>query len=93
MPSSAQHRCKLSTTVSRQTYGFLNELVEVGRAASLAEAVDIAVQPARQAESRAKLERDTAAYFDGMSPAVAAQEAQLGAALNDLIDEVDLDAR
>lgn len=91
--SSSARRCKLSTTVSRQTYGFLSELVEEGRAASFAEAVDIAVRPARQAESRAKLERDTAAYFDGMSHTVAVQEAQLGAALSDLIDEVDLDAR
>lgn len=93
MSSSSAHRRKLSTTVSRQTYGFLSELVEAGRAASLAEAVDIAVEPARQAESRAKLERDTAAYFNGMSHAVSAQEAQLGAALSELIDEVDLDAR
>jgi Arc/MetJ-type ribon-helix-helix transcriptional regulator len=91
--SSSAHRCKLSTTVSRQTYGFLDELVRAGRAASIAEAVDIAVEPARQAESRAKLERDTSAYFDGMPYAAAAQEAQLGAALSDLIDEVDLDAR
>jgi Arc/MetJ-type ribon-helix-helix transcriptional regulator len=90
MPSS-KHRCKLSTTVSPQTYAFLNELVEEGRVANLAEAVDMAVEPARRAESRDKLERDTAAYFEGRPRGVAEQETQLGAALSDLIGEVDLD--
>jgi hypothetical protein len=59
----------------------------------MAEAVDMAVEPAREAERRAKLERDTAAYFDGMPSAVAAEEAELGAALGDLIDGVDFNAR
>jgi hypothetical protein len=87
--SSAAHRRKLSTTVSSETYGFLQELVEVGRAANLAEAVDIAVQPARRAESRARLERATAAYFDGMSVAAAAEESRLEAALSQIVDEID----
>jgi hypothetical protein len=90
MPAATNRR-KLSTTVSVETYGFLRALVEVGKAETLAEAVDVAVQPARRAENRARLERDTTAYFEGLPARVAAQEAELGAALGQVADEIDFD--
>ncbi len=85
------HRRKLSTTVSRETHAFLQTLVENGAAASIAEAVDIAVESAKGVENRARLERDTTAYFERLSRKAAAQEARLGAALGQTADEIDLE--
>jgi Arc/MetJ-type ribon-helix-helix transcriptional regulator len=81
----------LSTTVSEETHAFLHTLVGSGRAASIAEAVDIAVESAQRVENRARLERDTAAYFEGLSLKAAAQAARLGAALGQMADEIDLE--
>ncbi len=91
MPAST-HRRKLSTTVSEETHAFLQTLVETGKAASVAQAVDIAVLSARRAENRARLERDTAAYFERLSGRAATQEAQLGIALGQLADEIDFES-
>ncbi len=85
------HRHKLSTTVSRDTHAYLETLVESGRAASIAEAVDLAVARARRADSRARLERDTAAYFEGLPARAAVEESRLGKALGRVADEVDFD--
>ncbi|HEV1995094.1 MAG TPA: hypothetical protein VGR03_12255 [Candidatus Acidoferrum sp.] len=85
------NRHKLSTTVSRDTQSYLETLVESGRAASIAEAVDLAVARARRTESRAMLERDTAAYFDGLTARSAAEESRLGRTLGRVVDEVDFD--
>ena len=83
---------KLSTTVSAETYSFLQMLVNTGKAASIAEAVDMAVQPARRAANRARLEEATAAYFARLSPRAAAQERKLGAALSRSTQKVDFDS-
>ncbi len=91
MPAST-HRRKLSTTVSEETHAFLQALVDTGRAASVAQAVDIAVLWARRAENRARLERDTAAYFERLSGRAATQEAQLGTTLGRLADEIDFES-
>ena len=64
---TAGHRRKLSTTVSEETYTFLKALVKAEKAATLAEAVDLAVERARHAEHRPRVERDTAAYFQHLS--------------------------
>ena len=90
MPAST-NRHKLSTTVSRDTQSYLETLVASGRAATIAEAVDLAVARARRTESRARLERDTAAYFDGLTGKSAAEESRLGRALGKIADEVDFD--
>ena len=85
-------RHKLSTTVSADTYSFLQMLVDTGKAASIAEAVDMAAQPARRAVNRARLEEATAAYFARLSPRAAAQERKLGAALSRSTKKVDFDS-
>ena len=85
------HRKKLSTTIGPDNYTYLHRLVKTGRAASVGEAVDKAVEIARRLDSRAKLERDTAAYFAGMTPAAAAREIALGNALGEASLEVDFD--
>lgn len=91
MPASTRRR-KLSTTVSEETHAFLQTLVETGKAASVADAVDIAVLSARRAQNRARLQHDTAAYFERLSGRAVTQEAQLGAALGELADEIDFES-
>ena len=87
----ATKRRKLSTTVSPATHDYLEALVRAGRAVTIAEAVDLAVGRARQAENRARLERDTSAYFEGRSARVAREEARLEEALGQMVDEIDFD--
>lgn len=84
-------RRKLSTTVSADTARYLEGLIAARKAASLAEAVDLAVAEARRHEQRAKLERDTAAYFQNLSGRAANEEADLASALGKVAHEVDFD--
>ncbi len=84
-------RQKLSTTVSRDTHQYLDRLVKTGSAASIAEAVDLVVRRAQRAENRARLERDTAAYFASIPADVAGEETRLEAALSESLDEVCFD--
>lgn len=85
------HRRKLSTTISAEAYEFLRRLVESGKAASVAEAVDQVVGRARRLQSRARLEQATAAYFARLSRDGAKEEKELGLALGRSADEVDFD--
>jgi hypothetical protein len=82
-------RKKLSTTIGPDSFVYLHRLVKSGKAASVGEAVDKAVEIARRLESRAKLEHDTAAYFAQMTPEAAAEENALADALSDASMEVD----
>jgi len=66
-------------------------LVESGRAATLAEAVDQVALRARQIENRSRLEQATAAYFTRLSRAAAQEEKKLELALGKAIDEVNFD--
>ena len=84
-------RQKLSTTIGPDNYAYLRRLVKAGKAASIGEAVDRAVELARQAENRARLAQATAAYFKGLSAKAAAEEAALEAALSDASGEMDFD--
>jgi len=84
-------RQKLSTTVSRHTHEYLASLVSTGRAGSLAEAVDFAIEQARRLESRLRLEQDTTAYFAKLSDKAAAEEARLEAGLGRAVEEVRFD--
>lgn len=84
-------RQKLSTTVSPETHQYLKNLVKAGRAGTIAEAVDLVVRRAQRAERRARLERDTAAYFANLPTRVQTEEARLEAALSQSADEVRFD--
>jgi glutamate-1-semialdehyde aminotransferase len=85
------HRQKLSTTIGPDNYAYLRRLVKTGKAASIGEAVDKAVELARQAENRTKLAQATAAYFSGLSSKAAKAEAALETALSDASVGVDFD--
>jgi hypothetical protein len=85
------HRRKVSTTVAPESFAYLRSLIQRGKARNLAQAVDLAVSRARRAESRARLEADTAEYFARLSPRARKKEARLQSALASGLDEVDLD--
>jgi Arc/MetJ-type ribon-helix-helix transcriptional regulator len=87
----SDHRRKISTTISAEAYEFLRRLVESGRAATMAEAVDKVVKRARRSDNRLRLEQATAAYFARLSRDAAQEEKELGLALGQSGDEVSLD--
>jgi hypothetical protein len=84
-------RKKLSTTVDPDSYAYLHKLVKSGKAESVGQAVDKAVEMARRLDDRATLERQTAAYFKGLSPRVAVAEADLEDALSAASEGLDFD--
>ncbi len=67
-------RAKLSTTVSQETYEFLEQMVDSGEAASMADAVDRSIARVRQLENRKRLAAATAQYFDQMDANAMAEE-------------------
>jgi hypothetical protein len=70
-------RQKLSTTVSSESYEFLREMVNQGRAATIAEAPDIAVSVVRRIDNRRSLAAATARYFGQMDAKAATEERSL----------------
>jgi len=84
-------RKKLSTTIGANSYDYLHRMVKAGRAESVGEAVDKAVEIARRVDSRATLERQTAAYFRGLTPKAAAEENDLEDALSAESQGMDFD--
>jgi hypothetical protein len=75
------HRQKISTTIAPKTLAYLEQLLDSGDAATLAEAIDKTVERLRSVENRERLARDTAAYFDGMTEEELAEENRLASAL------------
>ena len=86
-----RQRKKLSTTIGADNYAYLHHMVKAGRAESVGEAVDQAVELARRLDNRATLERQTAAYFEGLSSGAAAEETGLEDALSAASQEMDFD--
>jgi hypothetical protein len=84
-------RKKLSTTIGSINYAYLHKMVKAGRAVSVGEAVDKAVEMARRLDNRATLERQTAAYFKGMTSKAAAEETDLEDALSAASQEINFD--
>jgi len=84
-------RQKISTTISLATLSYLQRLIEKEEAQNLAEAIDLAIERLLRFENRERLERDTAAYFDGMSPEESAEDGRLGAALSQAARGIDFD--
>jgi hypothetical protein len=84
-------RKKLSTTIGARSFAYLHNMVRAGRAESVGQAVDNAVEIARKLDSRATLERQTASYFQGLTSKAAAEETDLEAALSAASQEMDFD--
>ena len=84
-------RKKLSTTIRPDSFAYLHGLVKAGKAASVGEAVDKAVEIAGRFDNRVTLDRETSAYFNQLTQAAAAEEAVLARALSDASMEMDFD--
>lgn len=84
-------RTKLSTTVSPETFRYLNALVKSGRARNLAEALDTAIGNVRRAENRRRLAKATAEYYESLSPTELASENALSQAMSAASSKVDFD--
>jgi len=84
-------RKKLSTTIGANSYAYLHNMVKAGKAESVGEAVDKAVEMARRLNGRATLERQTAAYFEGLTAKAAAEEGDLEDALSAASQEMDFE--
>src|SRR6266852_3386093 len=79
--TARQTRPKISTTIAPETLGYIEKLISKGEAHTVADAIDLLVERLRSAENRERLEFDTAAYFDRLSPEAAGEESKLAAAL------------
>jgi Arc/MetJ-type ribon-helix-helix transcriptional regulator len=84
-------RAKLSTTVSQETYEFLEQMVDSGEAASMADAVDRSIARIRQLENRKRLAAATAQYFDQMDATAMAEENAQGQDMATAASEIDFD--
>ena len=84
-------REKLSTTVSAETYRFLQEMVDQGEVANLAEAVDAVVDRIRRLENRRRLANATARYFEQLPPKATAEEHALAEDLSAAAGAIDFD--
>lgn len=69
----------------RARYG--NNILEGGQVESVEEAVEMA----RRLDNRATLERQTAAYFEGLTSKAAAEETDIEDALSAAFQEMNLD--
>jgi len=85
------NRVKLSTTVAAENLAYLGALVSAGRTGSIAEAVDLAIARLRREENRARLDRATAAYFEGLSADAWAEERDLAHRLHASTSGLDFD--
>ncbi len=83
------NRKKLSTTIGATSYAYLHRMVKAGKAESVGDAVDRAVEVARRVDSRAALDRETQRYFSTMTTEAAAEEAELEDALSAVSQEFD----
>jgi hypothetical protein len=84
-------RQKISTTISPRTLDCLNDLIRVGEARTLAEALDLAIEKLLIYENRERLARDTDAYYANLTDTEAAEEQRLEAALSQTSEEIDFD--
>jgi hypothetical protein len=84
-------REKLSTTVSEETYKFLQQMVEHGAAANLAEAVDTVVRRVQRLENRRRLADATSKYFKDLTPSATAEEQLLAQDLLAAAGAIDFD--
>ena len=57
-------RTKLSTTVSPETYQFLEQMISKGQATTMAEALDAVIIKVKRLENRKRLASATARYFE-----------------------------
>jgi hypothetical protein len=84
-------REKLSTTVSAETHEFLQQMVDRGEVATLAEALDAVVARIRELENRRRLALATTQYFEQLGSKAASEEESLAQDLSTAAGTVDYD--
>lgn len=84
-------RAKLSTTVAHENLEYLTALVRSGKAESLAEAVDEAVEHLRRSENRRRLAAATVEYYESLSSEALAEETDISNSLRQSAEKVDFD--
>jgi hypothetical protein len=77
--------------VAAESYGFLQGLIERGKANTLAEAVDLVLDEARRIDNRKRLDRMTAEGYENMSSEAMAESKELEHALTQSVGEMHLD--
>ena len=84
-------RAKLSTTVAPENFEYLNSLVRSGQAASVAEAVDEAIEHLRRSENRRRLAAATADYYAALPPEAIEEDRVIVGSLRRSGKKVDFD--
>ena len=84
-------RAKISTTIARENYVYLNALVDSGKASTMAEALDKIVATHRRLERRRRLEQATADYFNGLPEQALEEENAMATTAHEAIASVDFD--
>ena len=84
-------RAKLSTTVARENFQYLESLVESGQAQNLAQALDLTLHRSRRLDNRRRLEQATAAYYDALPAEAQAEEEAWVEASGRTAAEIDVD--
>jgi hypothetical protein len=84
-------RIKLSTTISPDGYALLRRLVRAGKAATIAQAVDLVLSEFRRLENRRRLEQATAHYYERATQEAIDEENSLATAFAATADEIDSD--
>ena len=84
-------RTKLSTTVSPETYQFLEQMISKGQATTMAEALDAVIVKVKRLENRKRLASATARYFEQLDSHAADEESQRVIDLASAAGKVDFD--
>jgi hypothetical protein len=84
-------RQKISTTISPRSFEYLDRQMHQGKAQTLAEALDMAIEQLLVYENRERLAADTEAYFNNMTEEEAAEERQLASGLSQSASGVDFE--
>ena len=84
-------RTKLSTTVSPETYQFLEQMISKGQATTMAEALDAVIIKVKRLENRKRLASATARYFEQLDSPTVDEERQLVTGLASAAGKVDVD--
>jgi hypothetical protein len=91
-PRSRQvRRQKVSTTISPDGYAQLVGLIRSGKAANLAQAMDLVLAEFHRTENRRKLEQATAHYYEQASQEAIDEENGLAAAFEVTAGEISVD--
>lgn len=91
MTISTRTRAKLSTTIARENFQYLEEFIRAGQAENTAQALDLILHRFRRADNRKRLESATAAYFNGLDEKSRDEEDELTEALAQTADGTDID--